>query len=94
MVLEKVPLIFEGRGDRLGLIDVPLATVNDGNVSQSKRDNSAGENVDDVRSLVPVARCQKGSRFGLRNSHQIDLGQNTDRSRPIRINISCQLQTI
>jgi hypothetical protein len=55
MVLEKVPLILQGRPDRLALFDIPLTSVDDGDVTESQGDDPAGEDIDDVGSLVPAS---------------------------------------
>jgi hypothetical protein len=55
MVLEKVPLILQGRPDRLALFDIPLTSVDDGNVTESQGDDPAGEDIDDIGSLVPAS---------------------------------------
>lgn len=53
MILEKPLLILQRRPDRLALFDVSLTTVDDGNVAESEGDDSSGEDIDDVGSLVP-----------------------------------------
>lgn len=55
MVLEKVPLILQGRPDRLALFDIPLTSVDDGDVTESQGDDPAGEDIDNVGSLVPAS---------------------------------------
>jgi hypothetical protein len=55
VVLEKVPLILQGRPDRLALFDIPLTSVDDGDVTESQGDDPAGKNVYDVGSLVPAS---------------------------------------
>jgi hypothetical protein len=80
MVLEKVPLILKGRPDRLALFDIPLTSVDDGNVTESQGDDPAGKNVYDVGSLVPASFSKRkrkqnmlsrkigGEGFGKRSS--------------------------
>lgn len=107
MVLEKVPLILQSRPDRLALFDIPLTSVDDGNVTESQGDNPAGEDIDDIGSLVPASFSKRKRKQNMlspqiegltgRNrldSHEIDLGQHPDRPRPLRIHIPGHLQPI
>lgn len=108
MVLEKVPLILQGRPDRLALFDIPLTSVDDGDVTESQGDDPAGEDIDDVGSLVPASFSKRkrkqnmlSRKIGGRDSesdqvdsHKVDLGQHPDRPRPLRIHIPGHLQPI
>ena len=78
VVLEKGSFVLQCSTDSLIRLDIPLTTVNNRDVSQSQRDDTTGENVHNIRSLV----------------HQIHLRQNTDRSLTLWIHFSRHLQTI
>ena len=54
MVLKEVLLVLESSSDALVGVDVTLASVHDGNVSEAKGDDTTSEDVDDVSTLVPV----------------------------------------
>lgn len=53
MLLEKLGLRLERARDGLLLVDVALSSVDDWDVAESERDDSASEDVDDVGSSVP-----------------------------------------
>jgi hypothetical protein len=54
VVLEEVSFVLESRSDTLGLVDISLTSIDNGNIAQSQGDNSSGQNVDNVGSLVPI----------------------------------------
>jgi hypothetical protein len=78
VVLEELLLMLKSGGNSSGVVDVALRSVDDGNVTETKRDNATGENVDDVRSLV----------------HQIDLRKDTDGSETLRVDLTSELETV
>lgn len=78
VVLKELLLVLERRRDRTGVIDVALRSVDDGDVTETKRNDTTSENVDDVRSLV----------------HEVDLGEDTDRSETFRVNLTSELETV
>lgn len=57
--LEENSLVLQRSRDGLLLLDISLTSVHDGDVSETKRDDSTGENVDDVGSLVPIHKRTK-----------------------------------
>ena len=69
MILEEVLLVLESLRDRSLVVDISLTTIDDGNVTQSQRNDSTSENVDDVSSLIPAFA-----------SHSTDQGIIRDRS--------------
>jgi hypothetical protein len=78
VVLEELPLVLERIGDRLLILDIPLSSVHNWDITQPQRNDATGENVDNVCSIV----------------HQVDLGQHTDCPLSFGVNFSCELQTI
>ena len=62
MALEEFPFMGKGILDRLARINIALTTVNDGNVTKPQRDDSACEDVYDIRAGV----------------HQIDFREHTN----------------
>lgn len=78
MVLEEALLILQGSRNLLLVLNVPLATVDHRNVAQSQGDDSAGQNIDDVGSMI----------------HQIHLCQDTDCPLTLRIHLPSKLQTV
>ena len=96
MSLEELTRGLQGRTDGLVVLNVSLTTVDYWYISQSQRDDPASENIDNVRSLVPEVDCLSNKMCEMpgRNSHQVDLRQNTNRPLTLRINLSCQLQPI
>lgn len=54
MVFEKLAFILQGGSDRLALVDIPLTSVDDGDVTQSEGDDPSSQDVYDIGSLVPV----------------------------------------
>ena len=80
------------------VVDIALATVDDGNVSKTQRNDPAGKNVDDVGALVPT-RSARWSAPSLRqtprsNAHEIHLREHSNRPRPLRIALPRHLQPI
>jgi len=55
MSLEEDSLVLQRSRDGLLLLDVSLTSVDDGDVSETQRDDSTGENVNNVGSLVPAS---------------------------------------
>lgn len=78
MVLEEVLLVLQSVSDRLLVLDVTLTTVDDGDVTQTQRDNPSSENIHNVGSLI----------------HQIDLTQDTDGALSLGVYLARQLQTV
>jgi len=62
MILEEFPFVGKGFFDCLASFDIPLTTVDDGDVTQTKGDDSTCQNVHYVCSLV----------------HQIDFCEDTN----------------
>lgn len=87
--------MLESSGDGLIGLNIPLATVDNRNVAKSERDNTACENVDDIGTLVPEIQYQWCAVRKLKgDSHEINLCQDTNRPRSLRIHLSCHLQAI
>lgn len=78
MVLEEPLLVLQGSGDRLGLVNVPLTSVDDRDIAETEGDNSASENIDNIGSLI----------------HQVDFCKDTNGSRSLRIDFSSHFETI
>jgi hypothetical protein len=78
VVLKEPLLILERQRDTLGLVDIPLSSVDDRDVPQPQRDNSTSENIHHVRPLI----------------HQVHLGQDTDRPCSLRIHLARHFQTV
>jgi hypothetical protein len=53
MVLEEGALRFQRFVDRLLGIDIALTTIDNGDVAETKRDNTSSQNVYDIRSSIP-----------------------------------------
>lgn len=95
MVLEEIAFVFEGLADRFRGFDIALTTVNDRYISQAKRDDATSKNVHDVGTLVPTFRVQSVEMdMATKNSHQVNLCQDTNCPRPLRVHFSRHLQTI
>lgn len=97
MVLEELAFGLEGDADLLVCFNVSLPSVHDRNVTQSQRNDPSGQNVDDVSASIPISKCQPGGQSrngGKSRVHKIDLGQDTDRPRPLRVDLPRQLQPI
>jgi len=54
MVLEKVAFELQSLNDGFVGFNVTLATVDNGDISKSKWDNSSRKDINNIRSLVPV----------------------------------------
>lgn len=97
MVLEEFLLVLEGLRDGTLVVDIALSTVDDGDVSEAERDDTASENVNDVRPLVPGSTSSSvelvHEKDG-RDEHQIDLGQDSNRTRTLRIAVPRHLESI
>ena len=78
MGLKELLLVLQCSCDRLGLVDIPLSSVDDRDVTQPKGDDSTSENVDDIGSLV----------------HEIHLGQDSNRSRSLWVHLPSHLQSV
>lgn len=53
MVLEEGALSLQGLVDGLLGINITLSTVDDGNVAETKGNDTTGQNIDNVRASVP-----------------------------------------
>lgn len=78
MVLKEPLLILERQRDTLGLVDIPLPSVDDRDVPQPQRDDTPSKNIHHVRPLI----------------HQIHLGQDTDRPCSLWIHLARHFQTV
>ena len=54
VVFEKVTLSLQGLVDRLLGINIALSTVDNRNVAEAKRNDTAGQNIDNVRARIPL----------------------------------------
>ena len=97
MVLEELAFGLEGNTDLLVRFDVSLSSVHHGNVTQSQRNDPSRQDINNVSSDIPIPKMsvrrtkreQRGSR-----AHKINLGQDTNRPRSLRVDFSRQLQPI
>lgn len=97
MVLEEVAFGIERDADLLVCLNVSLSSVHDRNVSQSERNNPSGKNVNNVRSRIPISKSvslARESGMGTDRVHKINLGQDTNRPRPLRVDFPRQLEPI
>lgn len=104
MGLEEDSLVLERARDGLLLLDVSLTSVNDWDVSETERNDSTSENVDDIGSLVPAeakTKRRSASGFPRRDEgssnfdvHEIDLGQNSDGPLSVRIDSTSELESV
>jgi uncharacterized protein YdeI (YjbR/CyaY-like superfamily) len=63
MIFKELALVLQSRRNGLGVVDISLTSIYDWNITESKRDDTTGKDVDYVRSLIPVSlgfRCQVG----------------------------------
>ena len=56
MTLKELTLRLQRGADGLVGLNIPLTTVNHRNITKTKRDDTASENVDDIGTRVPVLR--------------------------------------
>ena len=54
VVLEKVLLVVQSICDRLLRVNVPLSSIDDRDVAQTKGNDTAGQDIDDIGTLVPA----------------------------------------
>jgi hypothetical protein len=78
VVLEKLTLMVQSSADGLFVLDISLTTVDDGNVAKTKVNDTASENVHDIRARV----------------HQVNLSQHTDRTLTLGVNLPRHLESI
>lgn len=93
MVLEELALGLEGNADLLVCVDVPLPSVHHGNVSQSQRNDPSSQDINNVSSDIPVLKSQVSGQSWRTGGvvHKIDLGQDANRPRSLRVDFSRQL---
>lgn len=94
MVLEILPFILQGGADRLVRVNVTLATIDNGDIAQSKRDNTTSKNVYDVRSSIPSCAVRILQALHILHSHQIDLRQHTNSPLSLRIHLTRKFETV
>ena len=63
VVLEELALILERSDDRLVRVNVALTTVDYRYVTQTERNDTACENIHNVRSGIPRRRVQLGGSY-------------------------------
>ena len=90
MIFKELSFILECLADGLVCFNVALATVDDGNVTQTKGNDATGENIDNVRSNIPsIANLSHGLDIdAARYLHEVNFCKDTDGSGPFRIDFS------
>lgn len=78
VALEEVAFVLESLGDRSLVVNVALSTVDNGDVTESERDDAPGEDIDNVRSLI----------------HQVDFGQDSDRSISLGVDFAREFESV
>jgi hypothetical protein len=78
VVLEELTFMVQSSTDRLLVLDIPLTTIDNRNVTKTKVNDAASENVYDVRARV----------------HQVNLGEHTDRTLTLGVNLPRHLESI
>lgn len=90
MIFKELSFMFECLADGLICFNVALATVDDGNVTQTKGNDATSENIDNVRSNIPdIVNISHGSETNAAcYLHEVNFCKNTDGSGPFRIDFS------
>ena len=93
MIFKELSFMFECLADGLVRFNVALATVDDGNVTQTKGNDATGENIDNIRSNIPgIANISHGSATdAARYLHEVNFCKDADGSSTFRIDFSCHL---
>jgi hypothetical protein len=78
VLFEEIPLVFQGERYGLFIFNVALPSVDDRNVTKTKRNYAPSQNVNNISSSI----------------HEIDLGENPDCPCALGIRLSGELQTV
>lgn len=96
MVFEEILLVLQSCSDGSLLVDVALSSVDDRDITETEGDDATGEDVDDIRALIPVIQRASEAQLarGHADVHEIDLCQHTDSSCSLRVDFASHLETI